>query len=171
MRVRLEPVADQHIARVSQLTLRTNKFNLTTRRLQPDEVRALAGDPATPVLAIHAADRFGDNGLVGAIFLNRADETVRIDNFLLSCRVFARGIEQACLSAVLRHAAATGASSVVGSYRRTAKNGKVADFLPRLGFRIVTQGDGHGEFRHDLADIADPPGHLQLIDYMEGTHA
>jgi FkbH-like protein len=173
VRVALAPVAEPQVARVSQLTLRTNQFNLTTRRLQPDEVRARAADPATPVLTVHAADRFGDNGLVGAIFLRRLDDTVHLDNFVLSCRVFSRGIEQACLTAVLSHAAATGARAVSGSYRRTAKNAKVADFLPRLGFATVSAGADAAEFRHDLAVIADPPAHVQLTHDLarqpEGT--
>ncbi|QXJ23893.1 HAD-IIIC family phosphatase [Actinomadura graeca] len=183
VRVRLEPVTEAQVPRVSQLTLRTNQFNLTTRRLQPADVRALAADPDASVLAVHSADRFGDNGLVGAVFLRRDGSVLRIDNFLLSCRVFSRGIEQACLAAVLRHAAATDATAVLAGYRPTAKNGKVRDFYPRQGFRRVggdgvddhdetgDGGNGDGgaaEFRHDLRSIAAAPAHLRLIDGLGG---
>jgi FkbH-like protein len=150
-------------ARVSQLTLRTNQFNLTTRRLQPPDVRELIGDPSALVLAVRAADRFGDSGLVGAIFTRRAGDTVNIDNFLLSCRVFSRGVEQAALCALLRHAAATGARSVTADYRRTAKNENVRQFYPRNGFRTVADDGSAATFRHDLGDIAPPPPHIELI--------
>ncbi|WP_216651415.1 HAD-IIIC family phosphatase [Actinomadura litoris] len=177
VRVRLEPVTEAQVPRVSQLTLRTNQFNLTTRRLQPADVRALAADPDASVLAIHSADRFGDNGLVGAVFLRRDGAVLHIDNFLLSCRVFSRGIEQACLTAVLRHGAATGAKAVLAPYRPTARNGKVRDFYPRHGFSRVGGGSGDAEetggteaaeFRHDLRSIAAPPAHLRLIDGLGG---
>jgi FkbH-like protein len=166
--VRVGTAADRDLARVSQLTLRTNQFNLTTVRLQPAGVLELAKDSAAMVLAVHAADRFGDNGLVGAIFTRRDKDTIHIENFLLSCRVFSRGIEQACLAAVLRHARAAGAAVVTGSYRPTAKNHSVADFYLRHGFAL-TSGDGDTAvtFRHDLTDIMSPPGHIRLTENFE----
>lgn len=160
--VTLAPAGPEELARISQITLRTNQFNLTTRRLQPADVRALAADPATPVLGVRSADRFGDHGLVGAVLLSEAGDTLTIDNFLLSCRVFSRGIEQAVLRAVLRHARDGGLREVRASYRRTAKNGKVADFLPRGGFAAVTVTEEETVFRHDLAELPGSAEHIRL---------
>lgn len=169
VRVRLDTVHEREIPRVAQLTMRTNQFNLTTKRLRPDAVRALATAPESSVLTVSSTDRFGDNGLVGAMFLSTHDEHVHIDNFLLSCRVFARGIERACLAAVLRHARESGAAAVVGHYRRTAKNGKFDDFYPGNGFSPVS-GDGVATaFRHDLAEIPPPPTHVLLTGSFGGT--
>jgi FkbH-like protein len=162
--VRLDVAGERDVPRVSQLTLRTNQFNLTTRRLQPAEVRDLLADPTAVVLSVHSGDRFGDNGLVGVVFTRRSGDAVHIENFLLSCRVFARGIEQTCLRAVLRHARATGAAAVLGSYRATAKNAKVRDFYPRNGFRTLADDGTTATFRHDLAEIPAPVEHIHLID-------
>ncbi|GHH88409.1 HAD-superfamily phosphatase, subfamily IIIC:FkbH [Streptomyces sulfonofaciens] len=165
VRVALAAVAEADVARVAQLTQRTNQFNLTTRRLTPADVRALAADRGGLALAIRSSDRFGDNGLVGAVLGHRAGKALHIDNFLLSCRVFSRGIEQACLAAVLRHARDTGATEVLGSYRPTPKNHKVKDFYPRGGFAQAPDAraeDGTAVFRHDLAGIAAPPDHIHL---------
>lgn len=166
IRVRLAEVASADAARVAQLTMRTNQFNLTTRRMQPAEVVALATDPRAAGYAIHASDRFGDNGLVGAVFTRTDGDVVRIENFLLSCRVFARGIEQACLASILRFARVTGARSVVASYRPSAKNGKVADFYPRFGFTLADDSGADDDavvtFRHDLADVIAVPSHIQM---------
>lgn len=166
VRVRIAPATGADLDRVSQITLRTNQFNLTTHRLQPDEVRARAADPDAAVLAVHVADRFGDNGLVGAVLTRRDGDRVRIDNFLLSCRVFSRGVETACLSAVLRHARATGAASVVGTYRQTSKNVKVKDFYTRGGFEYVAEEEGAATFQHGLADILPVPDHIQLTEEL-----
>ena len=63
VRVTLAAMTESDVARVSQVTLRTNQFNLTAERLQPAQVRSLLDDPAARVLTIRSADRFGDNGL------------------------------------------------------------------------------------------------------------
>ncbi len=167
VRVQVTAAQSAQAGRVSQLTLRTNQFNLTTQRLQPPDVAELIDDPGALVLAVRTADRFGDNGLVGAIFTHRAGDTVDIDNFMLSCRVFSRGVEQAALHALLRHAVATGARSVTATYRRTAKNANVRQFYPRHGFETVCDDDDVATFRHDLDDIAPPPPHVELTVKLE----
>ncbi|NUR61487.1 MAG: HAD-IIIC family phosphatase [Catenulispora sp.] len=189
IRVRLGTVDALEVPRVSQLTQRTNQFNMTTRRLQPADVQSLVDDPAALVLAIHSGDRFGENGLVGVILGRWRDgehgehgehstaggEVLDLENFLLSCRVFSRGIEKACLAAVLRHAKERGAAAVYGSYRPTAKNGTVEDFYPRHGF-VHCPDDAPPEpgtgtaagtaackyYRHDLAEIIAVPDHVHL---------
>lgn len=158
VRVHLSAATEADVPRISQITLRTNQFNLTTRRLQPADVAALLDDPAATVLAVRSGDRFGDNGLVGAVFLRRVDDVVTIENFLLSCRVFSRGVETATLAEVLRHARETGASAVIGEYLPSPKNAKVADFYPRNGFT----GIDDSRFRHDLTDPLLPPDHVEL---------
>ncbi len=160
--VRLAGVGEPEISRVSQLTLRTNQFNMTTRRLQRSDVRSLLSEPGTDVLAIHAADRFGDHGLVGAVFLRRTDRDLYIDNFLLSCRVFSRGIEQGCLAAILDHAREATMEAVHGFYRPSARNGLVEDFYTRNGFVRVGEEGPVVIFRNDLLRPLDRPEHLTL---------
>ncbi len=160
--VRFATAEERDVPRLSQITLRTNQFNLTTERLQQSDVRALCADPAALVLTIHARDRFGDNGLVGAVLARREGGTATIDNFLLSCRVFSRGIEQACLSALLRHFKDAGADEVLGTYRRTAKNGKVRGLYPLVGFTETSDDGTTTVFRHDLAEIPAPPAYVHL---------
>ncbi|MGF1236083.1 HAD-IIIC family phosphatase [Streptomyces sp. 2-6] len=166
--VRLAPATAAQIPRLAQLTLRTNQFNLTTERLSAEEVRARATGPGTGVLALTSGDRFGDNGVVGAVFLRAEGRVLHLDNMLLSCRVFARGIEQACLAAVLERARAAGYAEVRGRYRPTAKNAKVAGLYPHHGFDPLP-GDGDGqeepgaaEFAHRLDRLPEVPGHLVL---------
>jgi FkbH-like protein len=171
--VTLATATAPQLARVSQLTLRTNQFNLTNQRLQPAEVAALAADPNARVLTIASSDRFGDNGLVGAVLLHTDGDVLHIDNFLLSCRVFARGIEQTVLAAVLRHARDGALSQVRAGYRRTAKNGNVAEFYPRHGFEPLPGADADAgvEFRHDLRVLPDHPTHVRLTTHFGGDPA
>ncbi|MFF9273802.1 HAD-IIIC family phosphatase [Streptomyces griseosporeus] len=163
VRVEVSGVRDVELARVAQITLRTNQFNLTTERLQQADVRARLDDGAHLVLAVRSQDRFGDNGVVGALFARREGTALVVDNLLLSCRVFARGIEQGTVATLLAHARATGATEVRASYRPTPKNHKVRDFWPSLGFRTAHESpEGALDFVHDLAELPEVPGHLTL---------
>ncbi|MFD7921933.1 HAD-IIIC family phosphatase [Streptomyces sp. NPDC059740] len=167
--VRLSAMSPAEVARVSQMTLRTNQFNLTVERLQPAAVQEYAQGPGRSVLTVRSADRFGDNGVVGAVFCRREGAVLHLDNFLLSCRVFARGIEQACLSAVLRAARDTGAEEVRATYRSGPKNAKVASFYPRHGFTEWAGGPAGTVFRHDLVDVLATPEHIRLTEDYERT--
>ncbi|MEV5823491.1 HAD-IIIC family phosphatase [Micromonospora haikouensis] len=166
-RVSLAPVAEREVARASQITLRTHQFNLTGHRMQPAEVRAAAARHGNRVLGIHSGDRFGDNGMVGLVLTRVDGELVHIDNFLLSCRVFARGIETACLRSVLSHARATGARAVEARFRPTAKNAGARGFYPDNGFTLVADEGDVLVFRHDLAEIEPPPAHVRLTAAYE----
>jgi FkbH-like protein len=164
VRLTVAPVREGEVARVAQLTQRTNQFNLTTQRLTPADVRERAQDPGHYVLYLRSADRFGDNGVVGALFAHRAGEGLRIDNMLLSCRVFARGIEQAAVAALLAHARDAGIGPVHASYKATKKNHRVRDFWSSLGFAAAGGDEGGDglEFRHGLAELPAVPGHLRI---------
>lgn len=169
VRVTLGEGATGDIDRLAQLSLRTNQFNLTTVRLQPADVTERVQDPDHLVLAVRAGDRFGDNGVVGAVFAHRDGDTLVVDNMLLSCRVFARGIEQTAVAALLAHAGATGARAVLASYRPTAKNGNVRGFWPSMGFAPTEATDGELRFRHDLDDLPAVPSHVSLHSTLEGS--
>ncbi|MDH6543465.1 HAD-IIIC family phosphatase [Streptomyces sp. SPB4] len=169
VRVRIAPPAPHERDRVAQLTLRTNQFNLTGERLGADRIAALAADPAGLVLAVHVGDRFGDSGLAGAVLGRYADDGLHLDGFWLSCRVFARGVEQAVLATLLAHAADRGLPAVHARHRPTAKNARAAGFYPSLGF-AGTAGDPDGSlrFRHDLAEPPPVPDHLTTEPCLGG---
>ncbi|MFF1871328.1 HAD-IIIC family phosphatase [Kitasatospora herbaricolor] len=162
VQVKVAAVGEADLARVAQLTLRTNQFNLTTERLQPAEVRERIEDPDHLVLSVRSGDRFGDNGVVGALFAHRTPQGLHIDNLLLSCRVFSRGIEQAAVTSVLAYAVAQGLGPVTAAYRPTKKNHRVRDFWPSLGFEPSGGDEEELSFSHPLAELPVVPSHLRL---------
>ncbi|MFG2926106.1 HAD-IIIC family phosphatase [Streptomyces sp. NPDC048305] len=169
VRVALAEAAPGDIERVAQLSLRTNQFNLTTIRLQAADVTARAEAPDHLVLTVRSGDRFGDNGVVGTVFARREDDVLHIENMLLSCRVFARGIEQTAVAALLAHAAATGVRTVTASYRPTAKNKNVREFWPSQGFTPTSTAGDELRFTHDLEHLPAVPSHIALDSSLEGT--
>lgn len=143
------PAEPADLPRLAQMELKTNQFNLTSRRFSQPQLAQALEDPARVVLALRLADRFADHGLVSSLVAVREQDVLRIDSWLLSCRVFGRTAEAFMLAELVRIARATGAIAIEGEYIATARNGVVADLYPRLGF---TQADAHGRlWRRDPA--------------------
>lgn len=152
--VRLARPAPHEIGRVSQLTLRTNQFNLTGERTQPADVQRWRHDL---VVTVAVTDRYGAYGIVGAVFARRDGESLELANVVLSCRVLGRDIGEAAVISLLHHARDAGCDHVIGRYRATGRNGNAAGFYPALGFQPVADG-----FRHDLRTLPEPPEHLTI---------
>ncbi|HEY1879861.1 MAG TPA: HAD-IIIC family phosphatase [Caulobacteraceae bacterium] len=138
--VDLFKVEPEHVARVAQLTNKTNQFNLTTIRRTPAEISALVTNPSTEVLAWRVSDRFGDYGLVGVAILERKGETLEIDTLLMSCRVLGRGVEAAVLAGIREIAGGLGATRLEGAFVPTAKNQPAARLFPDHGFVEMAPG-------------------------------
>lgn len=126
--------APADMERVAQLEMKTNQFNVTTRRYAPADLAAFMARPDVEVLAFRLSDRFGDHGLTSTLVAVQEGDALRIDSWLMSCRIFARTAEQFILRRLEAIAQARGAARIVGEYRPTAKNAVVADLFPRLGF-------------------------------------
>jgi predicted enzyme involved in methoxymalonyl-ACP biosynthesis len=63
-----------------------------------------------------------------------ADGDAVITNWLMSCRVLGRRVEEACLNVLVERCKELGASRLVGTYQPTEKNSMVKDLYSRLGF-------------------------------------
>jgi len=141
----LEQVAEiaavnpQTLARVAQLTQKTNQFNLTTRRYSEQQVTAMADDPACQVLSIRVKDRYCDNGLVGVAVTRDAGDACTIDTFLLSCRVIGRGVEAAFLAHMAEQARLRGKARLEGWFLPTKKNAPAREFYSSHGFEQVRE--------------------------------
>jgi FkbH-like protein len=157
-----QPGSDD-VARLAQLTQRTNQFSLTTRRLDEAAVRSALVDSKVVIAPIRVRDRFGDHGVVGVACGHRRDGELHIEDLAMSCRVLGRGVETAWLGELLRWAAGQGLTGVVGCYRPTPRNGRVRDLYPEHGFApTTTEADGTRWFRHDLGELPAPPPHVTV---------
>jgi FkbH-like protein len=145
---RLNPLT---LARVAQLTQKTNQFNLTTRRYTEQQLTAMAGCPGWFVWSMRVRDRYADNGLVGVAVLRVEGETAEIDTFLLSCRVIGRTVETALLAHVAARAREAGAQRLQGWFLPTKKNAPARDFYSSHGFRLVREEPRGSLWEYDLA--------------------
>lgn len=137
IRVTMKKANNFTIPRIAQLTLKTNQFNLTTRRYQEEDVETLAQDHTKLIGCAQTQDKFGDNGITGVYIVNKnhVDKEWFIDTFLLSCRVMGRGIEDAMMGYILGKAKEEGVIKVKAEFIPTKKNKPCEQLLPNFGFK------------------------------------
>ena len=138
------------LARVAQLTQKTNQFNLTTRRYTEEQIARMSESPEWRVHWIRVRDQFSDNGLVGVSVLHRKGSIWEIDTFLLSCRVIGRTVETAFLAYLIEEAAAAGGKTIEGWFLPTKKNAPAREFYSGHGFRAVEENGGGTRWALDL---------------------
>ena len=139
------------LARVAQLTQKTNQFNLTTHRYTEQQVLEVMNCPGWRVLSLKVRDRYADNGLVGVAILHETKGICEIDTFLLSCRVIGRTVETALVAHIAKEARLRGCMSVEGWFLPTKKNAPARDFYARHGFLLVEEREEGQLWRLDMA--------------------
>jgi FkbH-like protein len=124
--------------RVAQLSQRSNQFNLRTVRYTDGEIAALGASDKHVCLSFTLEDKFGDNGLICVIIMEkRDDKTLFVDTWFMSCRVLKRGMENFTLNTMVEFAKEQGFERIVGEYIPTLKNGMVKEHYPNLGFKAI----------------------------------
>jgi len=150
------------LPRLAQMEMKTNQFNLTTRRHTQAQLDQWMSRPDRLLLTLRLKDRFGDHGLVSSLVVAREGEVLRIDGWLMSCRVFARTAEQFMLLGLERLGRELGAVALLGEYLPTSRNAVVADLYLRLGF-VPVSADGRW-WRRELTATSD---HVTWITPVE----
>lgn len=130
--------------RVSQLSQRSNQFNLRTIRYTESDIEQLALNDSYHNLSFTLIDKYGDNGLICVIILNKQDsDTLYIDTWLMSCRVLRRGMEHFTLNEIIKYAQQNGFTKIIGEYIPTAKNQLVQNHYSDLGFENISDNGQH----------------------------
>lgn len=153
-RAEIARVTPATLARISQLTQKTNQFNLTTRRYSEQQISDLAAQSGTDVLSIRLRDRYGDHGLVGVAITRDHGTDCEIDTFLLSCRVIGRTVETVFLSQLAQGAARRGRQRLLGWFLPTRKNAPAKEFYAQHGFELQSESADGSLWALDLKQHA-----------------
>ena len=142
-----------NILRISQMTQKTNQFNLTTKRyIEQDLINIKKNNGLINCLSVK--DRFGDNGITVASVILIDKHIASIDSFLLSCRILGRGIEEAYLLFLLNNLVKMGITTVEAKYIPTKKNKQTSEFYENQGFKIIkTEESGIKIYSLELVKI------------------
>ncbi len=141
--------------RVAQLSQRSNQFNLRTVRYTEADITAIEADDKYATFSFTLTDRFGDNGLICVIILEKKDaDTLFVDTWFMSCRVLKRGMENFTLNTIVGWARDNGYKRIVGEYLPTLKNGMVKEHFPSLGFTPI-EGAATAQYVLDVDSYTD----------------
>lgn len=125
----------EHLDRLTQLLNKTNQFNLTTHRYSREQLQQITEDAEKTVFLYQVTDIFGDNGIVAAAIVDRNGELPEITDFVMSCRVMGRNIENAVIDRIEKQMQEEGFPGIRGRFVPTAKNKPVETLYDRLGYR------------------------------------
>jgi FkbH-like protein len=151
LRVTVAAADEFSLPRLVQLGLRTNQFNMTGQAHPEARTREMASSPEHLVLGFEVEDRFGREGHVGAVWVSRHPDHWLIENFVMSCRVFSRGVEHAVLSYLIDEAGDAGVRTLQALYRPGERNRAAAALYPDAGFARLAETDGLVRYALDLS--------------------
>ncbi|MCM8532282.1 MAG: HAD-IIIC family phosphatase, partial [Lentisphaeraceae bacterium] len=124
----------EHIARLSQLSQKTNQFNVTTRRYSEAEIASFIASENFHVYSFILDDKFGSYGLSAMAIVETCGTQAEIDTFLMSCRVIGRNVEFNFFNFIFQDLLKSGTEEIRASYIKTAKNSQVEKLWDEFGF-------------------------------------
>lgn len=147
----IKPFAPVYMQRITQLTNKSNQFNLTTKRYTQPEIESAASDGKHITLYGKLSDTFGDNGVVSVVIGEIKENICDIDLWLMSCRVLKKNMEFAMLDTLVNECKQRGIDTIIGHYYPTAKNGMVKNLFGDFGFeKTLELEDGTTEWKLSL---------------------
>lgn len=143
----IKPFEAIYMARIAQLTNKSNQFNLTTRRYSQADIEKVASDKDYITLYGKLTDKFGDNGVVSVIIGHKICDECHIDLWIMSCRVLKRDMEFAMMDALVKQCKEANIKNIYGYFYPTAKNAMVKNFFEMQGFvKIAENKNGDTEW-------------------------
>ena len=166
MKAVIRPFEPMYLARIAQLTNKSNQFNLTTKRYTQAEIEQAATDSKRITLYGKLLDKFGDNGVVSVLIgrEEEAEHAVHLELWLMSCRVLKRDMEYAMMDVLVECCQARGIRTIYGYYYPTAKNGMVRNFYELQGFERIKEEDGNTVWKYEIPDVYEKKNHVIEIE-------
>ena len=158
-------LSNDQVARVAQLTQRTNQFNLTTKRYSESEIIRMKELSEIFITTLKVKDRFGDLGLTGVAIFKKENKSIYVDTFLLSCRIIGRDLEDFFFLECLKlFPPKWKSTTITASYRETAKNSQVASLWDRFGLKRTKNVKGVVHYSTSPKDLkVSKPKYIQRI--------
>jgi len=142
-------VGESNFDRAFELLHKTNQFNLTNNRLSRGEFERQVKDDSYSVFCFSLSDKYGDYGIISVAILFREGDVLKIDNWVMSCRVFERGVENAVLSYLIDKLMLP-LDTLVGIYNMSSKNSYVKDLYSKYGFEYINESGDWQVLKGDM---------------------
>lgn len=152
-----------NIARIAQLTQKTNQFNMTTKRYFEEDIKKFMLEDNYSVLAIAVKDKFGDNGIAGVCIIKKENDAWYIDTLLLSCRVMGRKIEYAIMNYIEKSAYKKSVKTIKAVYIPTKKNIPVKSLYEDMGFKCVKEEEKIKFYEKSTQNAVKKPEFIDIV--------
>ena len=138
MKSKVELLNSYNIPRVSQLSQRSNQFNLRTIRYDDNDLIQIMNSSDSYGLVFDLKDKFGDHGIISFLILKKTSiDEVFIENWAMSCRVLERGMENFIINYLLKFCKSHNIELITAEYIETSKNSLVKNLYEKLGFELI----------------------------------
>lgn len=138
MKAEIRSFKDLYLERISQLTNKSNQFNLTTKRYTLADIEEVKNNTDYLTLYGKLEDIFGDNGVVSVVIGKIKEFELHIELWIMSCRVLKRDMEIAMMDTLVKKAREKNIKTIYGYFYPTAKNKMVSDFYLEHGFDLIS---------------------------------
>lgn len=163
MQAEILPFSPVYIPRITQLTNKSNQFNLTTRRYTQPQIEEAANDENCITLYGKLADIYGDNGVVSVVIADTCGNIADVKLWLMSCRVLKKDMEYAMLDTLVETCRKKGIEAIIGHYYPTPKNGMVKGLFADFGFEKLSEDEaGNTEWRLDINGYANKNRYIKV---------
>ena len=129
LEVAIQALSERNIPRVSQLSFRTNQFNVTTLRRNEGDLKKLLLTSGIGIYTVHLKDRFGDYGLIGVMITKEKKSSLFVDSFFISCRALGKGVEYKMIHFLANQANKKKINNIEFPFTKTQKNQPAEQFL------------------------------------------
>lgn len=162
--IEIEQANEFNIPRISQLSQKTNQFNMTTKRYLEDDLIRFNSSNDYLVLSAKVIDKFGDYGLTGVVIIQKKGLAWIIDSFLLSCRILGRKIEESILSHLIKEAKKQKIQKLIGQFIKTEKNAPAENFYRNNSFKFVNKTGDIEIWEFDCSLNYESPHYVKIKD-------
>jgi len=137
--------------RAAELVQRTNQLNFSGRKYTREQLIQVLEDPGIEKYVLRCSDKFGSYGTIGFALVRQGDGELVVDDFMVSCRVQGKFLEQAFFAHILESHNPRDARTIRVNYQQTAKNTPAGKVLESIGF---TSGEGPGRVLPENVSLA-----------------
>ena len=165
MKLSIKRITEATVVRCVSLAHKTNQFNLTYRRSSAIDITAISSALDQYAYCFRLSDKYGDSGLIAVLTAQKGEgERLFIEEWLMSCRVFSRGVEYAIAEHLASWCNNHGIREIIAPRSVRARNSIVVDTLTAIGFSIC--GDNQ-EIQTYRTDRLHPASHFITLENEE----
>jgi FkbH-like protein len=128
-----------NITRFSQMTVKTNQFNFRTIRMTESEVKNTFNSNEEECFMCDAKDIYGDHGIIGLASVKKITKDIFfLNNYLLSCRILGRKIENWFIESIFQKLRENGVKKIIIGFIPSERNEIAEIFLKSLKLKKFT---------------------------------